>query len=111
MRQKIAVGCQREIAQAFLFQLRELEDDLLDLAPHHRLAARQADLFNAQFDEDVAGIFNLFVSEHRFFWSDGRLAMRQAIEAAKVTTVRKRHTQIANGPVVRIFENDWHSTE
>ena len=44
-----------------LLQFRELVNDLLDVTPHHRLAAGQTNLFNTQLNEDVTGIFDLFV--------------------------------------------------
>ena len=34
--------------------------------------------------------------------------MRQAIEAAKIATVRQRYAEIADGTVVGIFENAGH---
>src|SRR5436190_24399149 len=44
MRQEVSVGCQGKITETSIFQLRELKNDLLDVAAHHRLAAGQANL-------------------------------------------------------------------
>ena len=139
MRQEVSVGCQGEVAQTAMFdklqfvawryqalffgsgdklkfvghrrfQSREFEDDLLDVAAHHRLAAGQTNFLNPEFDKDVAGVLDLFVREHLFFRCNRRLAMRQAIEAAKVAAVGQRHTQIANRSIVGVFEKCGHYT-
>src|SRR5437588_8892313 len=47
MWQKVSIRGQRQIPQALLFELREFENDLLDIATHHWLAAGQTNLFNA----------------------------------------------------------------
>ena len=95
----------------FGFQLREFLDDRLDVAAHHRLAASQTDLLNAQRDKDVADVFDLFVGEHLLFRRNGRLAVRQAIETTKIAAVGQRHAQIAYRPVVGIFEDGGHAQQ
>src|SRR3954469_21975121 len=46
-RQKVAVRRQSQILQPLLFQLCELENDLFDVAAHHRLTAGQTNLFDS----------------------------------------------------------------
>src|SRR6266567_2623054 len=50
-------------------------------------------------------VFNLFVREHLLFRSNRRLAMRQAIEAAKIAAVGQRHAQIADSAAIGISES------
>ena len=88
------------------FQLCQFTDDGLDIAPHHRLAAGESNLFNSQLNKNVTEVFNLFVRKHLLFRSDRRLAVRQTIEAAKVAAIGQRHAQIANRATIGIFEND-----
>src|SRR4051812_37647326 len=87
---------------------RKLADDGLYVAAHHRLAARQPDFFDAERDEDFRDVLNLLVSEHLGFRRNRRLAVRQAVEAAKIAAVRQRHAQVAYPPAVRIFEQSSH---
>ena len=91
-----------------LLQLRELKNDLLDVAAHHRLAAGQTNFLNPEFDKNIAGVFDLFVREHLLFRRNRRLAMRQAIKAAEITAVSERHAQVANRSIVGVFEKCGH---
>src|SRR5438105_2109882 len=100
IRKKITVRGQREISQTFRFEGRQLTDDYFNVLAHHRLAAGQTDLFDAQLDEDVAHVLDLFVREHLLFRSNWRLTVRQAVEAAKITAISQRNAQIADGTVV-----------
>src|SRR5437764_7053490 len=101
--QEITVSRQRQIVQARL-ERREFADNDLDVAAHHRLAARQTNLFDAERDEDFRDVLNLFIREHLLFRRDGRLTVRQAIKAAKIAAIRQRHAQIAYLSAIRIFE-------
>src|SRR5262249_38727681 len=105
---KITVCCEREILQPAIFQLREFEDDLLDVAAHHWLAAGQTNLLNAKLDKDVACVLNLFVRQHLLLRRDRRLAVRQAIKTTEIAAVGERHSQIANRAVIGVFENAGH---
>jgi hypothetical protein len=89
-------------------QFGKLPNDRLNVAPHHRLASREANLLYAQANKDLANILDFFVGEHLLFWSDRRLAVRQAVEASKVAPVSQRNAQIADCPAVRIFELCGH---
>jgi len=60
----------------------------------------QPHLLNSQVNKDVADVFDLFVREHLLFRGNRRLAVRQAIEAAKIAAVGHRHAQIAYRSVV-----------
>src|SRR2546425_6677129 len=108
MRQKVSVCRQRKIFQSPTFQLRQLKNDLLDVATHHGFAAGQSNLLNAQLNKNIAGVLDLFVREHLLFWRDWWLAMRQAIKAAEVAAVCQRDAQIANRSVVRVSQNSGH---
>src|SRR6266850_2310843 len=100
IRQEITVRSQGQIAQAFRLECGELANDHLNILAHHRLAAGQTNLFNAELDENIADVLDLFIRKHLLLWRNRRLAVRQAIEAAKITAVGERHAQIAYASVV-----------
>src|SRR5205085_10587586 len=75
---------------------RECRDERLDVAPKHRLAARQANLLDAERNKNLGRELYLLIREHVGLRRGlRRRAVRQAVEAAEVTLIRHRHAQVA----------------
>src|SRR4051812_19676402 len=86
------------------FERGEFTDDGFDILAHHRLAARQSNLFDAERDENLRDGLDLFVREHLLFRRNRRLPGGEAVEAPKIAKVRQRPAQGADPPVLKIFE-------
>src|SRR6185369_5268038 len=101
-REIVAVGCKREVTKTGTLQPRELSNNCFDIAAQHGFAAGEPELFNTQRHEYLAHVIDLFVREHLLFRRDRRFTVRKTIETTEVTTVRQRHTQVANRAVIGI---------
>src|ERR1041384_6706655 len=104
-RQVVSVGGQREITKTGTLQSRKLLDNRFDIAAQHGFAAGEPELFNTQRHKYLADVVDLFVREHLLFRRDRRFTVRKTIETAEVTTVRQRHTQVANRAVIGIGQH------
>jgi hypothetical protein len=79
-----------------------LASQFFDIFSDERLAASQADFFDAERDKNFGNIRNLLEREDSIFAGESGLAVRQAIEAAKVAAVCQRNAQVADYSVVSI---------
>src|SRR2546423_12025545 len=92
---------QREIFKSG-FETRDLRNKFWNIFSDQRFAACQTDLFDAQRHEYIGQICDLFKRENRLLSRQRRLAVWQAIKAAKITPVGQRNPQIAYCPVVSV---------
>ena len=88
-------------------------DEALDIAADQRLAAREADLLDAEACENAGEPGDLLESEQVAAREEGVVAavdlLRHAVDAAEVAAVRDRDPEVAQRPVESVFESHTHT--
>ena len=104
LRQQRAVGGQGD----FHGELRQLFDQVFEVAAQERLAAGDADLFHAEVDEDMGDAHDFFEGQQLLAREIGVVVakdfLRHAIHAAEIAAVGDRDAQVAHAPVATIGE-------
>jgi hypothetical protein len=91
-----AVGGQCQFFERAAFNVtREIADEMHDVLAHQRLAAGEAQLLHALFDEDGTEPVEFFEAEKIALGQEGHV-FRHAIGAAKVAAISYRDAQIGN---------------
>jgi hypothetical protein len=98
--QQDPVGRQRQVAEPRL--PRQESDEHIEVAPQERLAARQADLLDAEREEHVDEPRQLLEREDVGARQPHVLLLRHAVGAAQVAAVRDREPQVAERPAEAI---------
>jgi hypothetical protein len=97
--QQRAVRRQRQVEPV---DAREQRDQLLEVPPHQRLAARDADLLHAQGGEGAGEALDLLEGEQLGARQEAVVAaedlLRHAVDAAEVAAVGDRDAQVAERP-------------
>ena len=92
----------------FYFELGEHLDQAMQMPPHERFAARQADFLHPEADEDARQAGDLLEAEDRLVRQEAVAGIehlaRHAVHAAEVAAIGDRNAQVAHLAPARIRE-------